>query len=76
MELSENKIYKSTCLDKKIKLFKCEDCDYRGATSGDLKDHLDRNTKKHREQKAAREKEKCKYQTVMQSIIEKHTKNN
>ena len=61
---------------KKIKLFKCKDCDYRGATPGDLKDHLDRNTKKHREQKAARENGKCKYPKVMQSIIEKHTKNN
>ena len=61
---------------KKIKLFKCEDCDYRGATARDLKDHLDRNTKKHREQKAAREKGISKYPTVMQSIIEKYTKNN
>lgn len=73
MELSESKIYKSTCSDiKKIKLFKCKDCDYRGATRGDLKDHLNRNMKKHRDQKEARENGKYKYPTIMQSIIEKH----
>lgn len=59
----------------KEKSHKCEDCDYRGATAQDLKRHLRRNTKKHRKEKAARSKA-SKYPSVMQSIIEKYTKNN
>ena len=59
----------------KEKTHKCEDCNYRGVTAQDLKRHLERNTEKHRNEKAARS-ETSKYPSVMQSIIEKYTKNN
>ena len=59
----------------KEKTHKCEDCNYRGVTAQDLKRHLERNTEKHRNEKAARF-ETSKYPSVMQSIIEKYTKNN
>ena len=57
-------------------LHKCGDCDYRGATACGLENHLDKNTKKHRGQKAAQVKGISKYPTVMQKIIEKYAKNN
>lgn len=75
MELPINKFYKNMFKHSKLKLHKCGDCDYRGTTACDLKNHLGRNTKKHRKQKAAQPKETSKYPTIAQNIIEKNAKN-